>query len=290
MPDNPLTQETIEALAEKFNLCYQIPQAAICQKEVGFAGKQVLEIGGSLPPEFVFDHLNVSQWTAVETPDYNTSLLSIGGINHTGTMLFNSRIISRTFKDPAPLERYTFYHDDIINLPKSLENRFDLVFSLAAFEHIHRFPQAIERMYAALKPGGKLFSYFSPVWSSFHGHHLPDIQDASGNAYNFMSSPIPPWGHLLFSAPEMLNLLESRTDKATAETMVYYIYNAPSINRFFLEDYLAFIQQTPFVIEDFTGILPASPYPQEVRSDLEKRYPGRTFFNLDGLQIILVKR
>ena len=32
---------------------------------------------------------------------------------------------------------------------------------------------AIKRMLQYLKPGGKLFTMHSPIWSAFDGHHLP---------------------------------------------------------------------------------------------------------------------
>jgi hypothetical protein len=71
--------------------------------------------------------------------------------------------------------------------------------------------------------------------------------------------------------------------------MVYFIYNAPNINRFFLEDFAGFLRATPFIIERFDGILPVNLYPPDIKSALEARYPGRTFFHVDGLLIVLSK-
>ncbi|MBL8025026.1 MAG: methyltransferase domain-containing protein [Fibrobacteres bacterium] len=282
--DKTLTQELIAELSQRFNLPYHVYQASLCQELVGFQGKDVLEVGGSLPSELVFEYFGVRRWTSVETPDYGSS---IGGITHTGTLIGNDSVKHRTFQDPLPRDDYNFFYDDIINLPNDLERRFDLVFSLAAFEHIHRLPQALERMYAALKPGGKLFSYFSPIWSSFHGHHLPDMTDEAGRFYNFNNSPIPPWGHLLMTRPEMLAFLKGHTDVRTAENMVYYIYNANNINRFFFEDYLEFVKATPFVIEMFDPIIPLNQYPEEYRTVLEERFPKRKVFDKDGILMVL---
>jgi SAM-dependent methyltransferase len=284
-----LSEEQIEECIKKFNLSYHVSQTVLCQQLVGIAGKDVLEVGGSLPYGFVFDYLKARTWTSIETPDYDKSLIDIGGINHTGTLLKDCSIQIKNFSDGAPTEKYTFYHDNIENMPDSLNNRFDLIFSLAAFEHIHKLPQALSKMYDALRLGGKLYTLFSPVWSSFHGHHLPDIKDKKGNSYNFMNSPIPPWGHLLYSPPEMLEYLSTVVDRETACSMIYYIYNAPNINRFFIEDYLQFIRQTKFNIEKFDVFLPVNEYPEEYKTKLTSRYPGRTFFNYDGLIIVLCK-
>jgi len=288
--DEPiLTQSEIETLAQKFNLPYQVYQSSICQQLVGFAGKSVLEVGGSLPPEFVFTHLKAKEWFAVETPDYASSLQESGGITHTGTLL-GQGLTPKTFDAVGPHQSYNFYLDDIIRLPASLENRFDLVFSLAAFEHIHRLHQALQKMYAALKPGGKLFSLFSPIWSSYQGHHLPDMTDANGNHYNFANSPIPAWGHLLQTPAQMLSYLKTKTDEKTAQNMVYYIYNAPNINRYFAEDFLELIQLTPFTIDRFESLLEVTPYPDDIAKALTTRYPGRTIFDKSVLLIILSKK
>ena len=44
------------------------------------------------------------------------------------------------------------------DLPNALYDHFDVVFSIAAFEHFLRLPAALEKMYRALRPGGRLFT------------------------------------------------------------------------------------------------------------------------------------
>ena len=43
-----------------------------------------------------------------------------------------------------------------------MEGAFDRIFSIASFEHVHTLGLALEKMHAALAPGGKLFTMFSP--------------------------------------------------------------------------------------------------------------------------------
>ncbi len=78
-----LTESNIAECQAKFHLSYHVTFARICQDLVGFEGKDVLEVGGSLPPEFVFDYLHVKSWSAIETPDYEESLKDAGGLSHT---------------------------------------------------------------------------------------------------------------------------------------------------------------------------------------------------------------
>ncbi|MET0114571.1 MULTISPECIES: hypothetical protein [Limnospira] len=82
-----LTESNIAECQAKFNLSYHVSFAHICQNIVGFEGKDVLEVGGSLPEEFVFNYLGVKSWSAIETPDYEKSLKEAGGLSHKGTII-----------------------------------------------------------------------------------------------------------------------------------------------------------------------------------------------------------
>lgn len=169
-----------------------------------------------------------------------------------------------------------------------MENYFDRVFSIACFEHIGCLGQALDRMYAALKNGGILFTIFSPIWSGPTGHHIPVTKDRSGNVFNKNRSPIPPWGHLLFSQPEMERLLLKKTDKDTAYKLIHHIYQSPNINRLFTEDYLQYFQQSDFTISKIE-LISVIHIPKQVQQNLENRYPGKHFFANKGIMAILIK-
>ncbi|MGA0198102.1 MAG: methyltransferase domain-containing protein [Prochlorotrichaceae cyanobacterium] len=183
-----LRKDQIEDCQSKFNLSYHVNYAKICQDLVGFENSDVLEVGGSLPPDFVFNYLGAKSWTAIEAPSYAESLEQASGLTHTGT------IISRV-QNPEELkfknyqtDKYRFYLENIEDLPDEYSEQFDLIFSIATFEHIHKLPAALDKMFLALRPGGKLFSMFSPIWSAHDGHHLPEIKDSSGQKFNFGNS------------------------------------------------------------------------------------------------------
>jgi len=277
----------VEDCQRRFGLSYHISYAFNCANSVSFAEKDVLEVGGSLPPEFVFDILRAKTWTAIETPDYEDSLAEAGGITHKGTLLHTKTevIPTRGFGRPFAA-RYNFLLANIEDLPQQHEQQYDLVFSIATFEHVQKMPDALDRMYRALKPGGKLFSMFSPIWSAHDGHHLPEMVDASGRRVD--RNVIPPWGHLLARPPEMYRYLCTRTDPETAGKMVYYIYQAPFINRLFTEDYFSYIAQSPFKALNVTRLFTVS-VPPNTQSALAALYPGRKYFDNDGLYLVLEK-
>jgi glycosyltransferase involved in cell wall biosynthesis/SAM-dependent methyltransferase len=282
-----LTESNISECQAKFNLSYHVPFAHLCQQLVGFEGKDVLEVGGSLPKEFVLDYLNVKSWSALEAPDFEVYLDRVASAAE-GSNLGKVDYSAFGFTD-RELVDYNFFAGYIEELPPAYYQKYDLIFSIAAFEHIHKFPLALEKMFLALKPGGQLFSLFSPIWSAHDGHHLPPITEPNqGRTFNFQNSPIPPWGHLLMRPPELCRYLYEHTDKETADAIVYHVYNSPHINRFFTEDYVGFINQSSFIVKRLepVGQIQIQKNTQE---NLEKLYPGRTQFTNNGILAVLEK-
>jgi SAM-dependent methyltransferase len=71
--------------------------------------------------------------------------------------------------------------------------------------------------------------------------------------------------------------------------MVYYIYHSPHINRLFTEDYLAYINQSSF-ITDKIDLIFTHPIDLEIKSKLEHFYPGRKYFQNNGILLICGKQ
>jgi SAM-dependent methyltransferase len=283
-----LTEQQVKECKSKFNLDYHVNYAQKCQELVGFKDKDVLEVGGSLPPEFVFDYLEVKTWTGVETNDYEQSLQETGGLTHQGTVVRSvDKFSDLSFKNKQN-QKYNFYLDNIENLPPEYYNQYDLIFSIATFEHIHKLSLALDMMFLALKPGGKLFTVFAPIWSAHNGHHLPEITDKKGNKFNFDNSPIPPWGHLLMTRGEMINYLAEKTDKETAQKIIYYVYQSNHINRFLTQDYIDVIELSLFTINSLQ-LLFINDINPVIESQLKLRYPHNNYFNNKGIIVILEK-
>ena len=280
--------ERIQLLQQKFGLTYHVEFIALAEQLVGLSGQSVLEVGGSLPERLVLDELKASRWTALEEMSYWDETLSTGYILGTPPLEGGLKLrLAET--DSAMLASYNLLYGRIEELPAALEGKFDLVFSIAAFEHIARLPLALEKMKQALKPGGKLFALFAPIWSSFNGHHLPEIVDASGNHWSFENSPIPPWGHLILRPSELFDLLINKCDVDTAREIVYFVYSSPHINRFFQEDYLEIVSRSGFHVHQSTPVFDLQ-VPEQVQEQLQHRYPGRSNFGHSGLLLVLERR
>jgi SAM-dependent methyltransferase len=282
----PTPAETT-ALQARFGLSYHVPYCAHADKLVGLRGKRVLEVGGSLPVGFVRDHVGVAQWTAVEEFSYWRTVDQVE--NLTDSPLQRQAGSKLTSATPQLLDNdYVLLEGAIENAPDALAGQFDVAFSIACFEHVSRLPKALDRISRLLRPGGQLFTMFSPIWSAHDGHHLPEIRDRAGRTFKFDHSPIPPWGHLLVGPSGLYEFLCKQTDPATAEEMVYYVYHAPHINRLFLEDYVNYFHQSPLEVKTCTGTFPTE-IPANMQSDLERLHPGRTHFRFNGLLVVLQK-
>ncbi len=266
---------------------YHISFSDAAQNKVGFRGKRVLEVGGSLPERFVFDELGAEQWVAIEYFDYWEELPTDQG-KQDGTP--PQKRPDKRLSDVnhySELGKYCLLSGGAEDIPPALYGQFDRIYSMAAFEHINMFPMALDKMFRTLKPGGFLFSMYSPIWSAHDGHHLPTIIDQAGRKITRgQSSHIPPWGHLLMRPPELYSHLLNFTDSEAASRIVYFVYHSSHINRLFTEDYVAFINSSPFHQGEVIGIFPASPKP-EIQARLEQLYPGRKHFTNNGLMVIL---
>ena len=254
---------------------------------VGLRDKSVLEIGGSLPEGFAREGLGARCWIAIEEMAYWHEIRASGGVQGTPP----ARRLVRRFADAGAADLdagYGVFAGRAEELPEALWEGFDIAFSIAAFEHIDRLALTLDGIHAALRPGGRLFAMFSPIWSAHDGHHLPEIHDREGRRFNFASSPIPPWGHLLLRPPELFEHLTAQTDRETAAEIVYYVYHSSHINRLFAEDYVAYCRMSAFDVERCDATFSQSP-PPELQRELERRHPGRAMFENNGMLLVLRK-
>jgi SAM-dependent methyltransferase len=270
-----LNEENLKLKYELFD--HKIPYLLKANQEIDLFGKSVLEVGGSLPAGLVLEDIGAKQWTAIEEIDYWNEIsaeLPTNNISPIETAKYKSTI------------KYQILTGGIENLPESFYQKFDVIFSIATFEHIAKLPDALDKMYKALRPGGKVFSLFSPIWSAHDGHHLTDVYDEYGNFYYFGKSPIPPWSHLLMRPIEMYDyLINANHSRSFANKVIYYIYNSNHINRFMFEDYVDIINRTYFSKKSITPFFD-SQIPNEIHQRLEKKYGIRNFSS-NGMLVLL---
>jgi len=279
MPLN-LTQEQAQCLRDQFQLSYHIPYLDTCSQKVPLRGLDVLEIGGSLPASLVIDHLGCNSWTAVEAPSYDEEL---GKANQ-----FHRNLAEKQRLHDLS-QKYRHYYCNAEELGEEHLNQYDLIFSIACFEHINRLPLALEKMLQCLKPGGKLFTMHSPIWSAFDGHHLPihipNRFDKQTSQQNYIFKP---WGHLLQSRRQTFADIKARFDSTFAEEVIYHTYNSNHINRYFSEDYQSVFDASGFEIVEYHITFPRNPT-AEVQAKLEQRFPGYKQFGNNGIYAILQK-
>lgn len=239
-------------------------------------GQDVLEVGGAMPSALVLEHLGARSWTCVQSGEY-------------------AQHRSDNQKPSSTSSRYTHIYANIEDLHTDsiMASRFDAVFSIACFEHIHKFPQALRVMRRALKQGGVLFSLFAPIWSGPWGQHytdaVPERFDCIKPLGGWTTSEIfGPWDHLLMSRHQFIEHYSKKFDRLFAEELMYITYNSPQINRYFFEDYLEFIKQENFNIKIFKGefSLPSTEETRETLKLLAKKFDGSGYKNFTNAGII----
>jgi SAM-dependent methyltransferase len=227
-------------------------------KICSFEGKNVLEVGGSLPKNYV-NGLGVKSWTCID-------------ISRENFESDNYRIIK------GNISNYNFE-----------ENSYDLVFSTNCFEHIEDLEAAFSNMYRVLKPGCYLSALFGPIWSGYQGNHLYFWDNRKNDWEIFNQNPIPEWGHLIYSKDELRNLVIDKYTEENIDVIIDQTYDSKIINRLFYEDYINIINNSPFKIHEIRNWhSPVSP-DASLQKVLEKKYPGKFNFSTRSLKILLQK-
>jgi len=84
------------------------------------------------------------------------------------------------------------YHQMSVEAMNLKSESYDLVFSVATFEHVQRIDLAFQEMVRVTKPKGIIYCVADPLWNSRQGHH-------KGNFFENY-----PWIHLRLSRDEIL--------------------------------------------------------------------------------------
>ena len=223
---------------------------------LGVEGKDALEIGGRLPRRFV-GVAGPASWTCVD--------------------LLIEEESAEGFYRQVP--------GDAADLPLADES-VDLVFSSSAFEHISNLGAALAEMARVLRPGGHVYSDFSPIWSSAAGHHL------RGRARKVLKEagiwPPPPRFHLTHSRGEMRRYLGEHLEAEDQRIVERWLYRRPSINRLFYEDFVHLFHASPLRVRRVDPKIGEAP-DEATLETLRRRQPGRTSFHVNGFRVVLRK-
>jgi SAM-dependent methyltransferase len=183
------------------------------QAAVGLQGKSVLEVGGCTPPAAIVGY-RPARWDSAN-------------LDSKAVESFNVQAAAVGLNGAAAVQDASQF---------DMGRKYDVVYSINAFEHIKPLPRAIGCMRDALAPGGKLFSLFGPIWSGDVGHHLSVMTEAG--ELHFNDGVLAPWEHLT-STPEQMHVrLEKKYGKAPADRVVEFVYRFPDLNRVYEHEFL----------------------------------------------------
>jgi 2-polyprenyl-3-methyl-5-hydroxy-6-metoxy-1,4-benzoquinol methylase len=132
----------------------------------------------------------------------------------------------------------------------------DLAMSLSTFEHFADGAAVLREIYRVLRPAGRLFVNFQPVWTSSEGHHLHHLAA--------VTRLIPPWVHLLWTPTAMRRALKERWPAdapMSLDEAVAWVYESGEINRTDVVTLRRMFETSPFTIEWMT------PLPDDCQRD-----------------------
>ena len=190
-----------------------------------------------------------------------------------------------------------FYYMDGQNLSFD-DGSFDLVISFNVLEHVPNPAKYLQECYRVMRPGGRGFFNWYPLWSGATGHHVhPDMVSKEAcqlgielPVYSLDGTSIPFWGHLLFSAREMLSFLveERQYDPNLAKWMKDYIYCGQDLNRWFWRDVWRSFQNLDWNVVQVhhRGLMTIDA---QTLTKLQRKYGVTDDFAISGAKIIVQK-
>ena len=209
------------------NLSYQYQELIKCHARCDLRGKSLLEIGGSLPNDLLFDHLGIESYINIESPDYieaesgSTYSSKHGDHEKRQTIFCNAEEIDKKV------------------IPESI----DSIFSVACFEHIYDLPAALRSCYACSKKGGTLYSFFAPIYSRIdEGDHgvIPEHE-------KFAEKPIGL--HLLSPEDQRKKLIVAGiADPKEIQDFLGQVNFDRIPNRLLYEDYERICTESPYAV------------------------------------------
>lgn len=233
----------IQTVAHIHRLPYQYREIILFHARTNLRNKSLLEIGGSLPNDLLFNHLGVESYINIESPDYieaesgSTYSTKHGDHERRQTIFCNAEEIDKKVNSES----------------------IDSIFSVACFEHIYDLPVALEAFHACSKKGGTLFSYFAPIYSCINdGDHgvIPQHE-------KFPEKPIGL--HLLTPEDQRKKLINAGiTDPKEIQAFLGQVNFDRIPNRLLYEDYERICTESPYVVLELD---------RQDAYNISKRYP-----------------
>ena len=208
-------------------LNYQYRELILFHARIDLRGKSLLEIGGSLPNDLLFDYLGIESYINIESPDY---IVAESGSSYTSMHGEHER------------RQTIFCNAEEIDKNVNKES-VDSIFSVACFEHIYDLPAALEACHTCSKKGGSLYSFFAPIYSEItEGDH-----DVIPQHEKFSEKPIGL--HLLSSEDQRKKLISAGiTDPKEIQDFLGRVNFDRVPNRLLYEDYEKICTESPYFV------------------------------------------
>ncbi len=170
-----------------------------------------------------------------------------------------------TLNYPQHQEIVSFHHMDLKEYP---DETFDILVSKDTFEHIIDLPGMLAEMKRRLKPGGRIYAGFGPLYNSPYGDH--------GTAKSRI-----PWAHLVMGDDELVRRVDTRWTKKVSS-----IHDL-GLNRLAYSDYVRILNESELKIVYFQTNC-SDKYSSKVLSLLRK-IPGFEEYFTHNIYCILEK-
>ena len=254
-----------------FDLNYQFWQFFIFHAMVDVKGKTLLEIGGSLPNEMIFDLFGVESYVNTESPDY---------IEADNEKKYTDR--------HGKHDRRTTVYLNAEDIGQQLAaESIDLIFSVACFEHIYDLEAALRACFSTQKKGGLLYSFFAPIYSYLTDGHHDVIPKHS-------AFPETPWGlHLLKNSDQRKFLQDANiVDPKKIQEFLGAVNFDRIPNRLYYEDYSRILTESPYYVARLDDAAPNYNISKQYGSEAErvrKSNPLVKNLHSQGFRVILQK-
>jgi cyclopropane fatty-acyl-phospholipid synthase-like methyltransferase len=170
-------------------------------KKPDFGGKRVLDVGCGLGA-MVFDIAD------------EKATRSVGVDIHVPYIEFKREKLEKDY--PHLKDVVTFFNQQLSELE---EGDFDIIISKDSFEHILNLEECLQDMATRMKPDGRMFVAFSPLWRSVRGDH--------GRTFTRL-----PWGHVIFPERVLLQGLREIFPERKIESIDDLGLNCVSLRQF----------------------------------------------------------
>lgn len=237
----------------------------ILRGAISLKNRDVLEVGGATPPSQIAGS-GARSWTSID---------------------ITARRFELSVKNETVPSWHKFHTMDAAQMTFP-DASFDVIYSANCFEHITSLPEALRHIHRVLRPSGKLFTIFSPIWTSPVGHHTW-VWDGN-RPLTFSEGVFPDWYHLLLSRAEMEEWLRKKysSKPALVDKILQYVYDSQDINRFpdsLYETELAKYNYGRILFHRIQSGAPSA----ELLARLRERHPEVRDFRTLGYFLILSK-